>query len=355
MTYLTSVVDRGEDLLPLETDLNEGAGESGASKEEYTTELEIAVIRRDGGTQSRSLMDGLAIEEYATSMLNGDEFPAIIVFYDGSEYWLADGFHRVEAATKAELATIKADIRQGTQRDAVLFSCGANARHGLRRTNGDKRRAVTVLLQDEEWKQWSNRAIAKQVGVHHSMVGTIREELGQIQGDRLFQRGGKTHTQKAAKQPPQWKPSEGDRVSILSGEYKDKEAEVRLVSGISVMCLIDGMEDQRKWIPLADIQAIVPIEEQQAEPTSVKEEVQQKAKELGIPKTGLPDTGRNEGMEEQERLPATYTGNEARYAEMAIDLVVMPVEQLRLCFENAINQFSEEQIRTIHAVVATRL
>ena len=39
---------------------------------------------------------------------------------------------------------------KGTQRDAILWSISANATHGLRRTNEDKRRAVTRLLQDPE-------------------------------------------------------------------------------------------------------------------------------------------------------------------------------------------------------------
>jgi len=34
--------------------------------------------------------------------------------------------------------------------DAVFNSVGANAEHGLRRTNADKRRAVLTLLNDDE-------------------------------------------------------------------------------------------------------------------------------------------------------------------------------------------------------------
>jgi hypothetical protein len=42
----------------------------------------------------------------------------------------------------------------------VLYTVGANATHGLRRSNADKRRAVSMLLDDPEWAQWSNLAIA---------------------------------------------------------------------------------------------------------------------------------------------------------------------------------------------------
>lgn len=39
-------------------------------------------------------------------------------------------------------------------REAILFIVGANASHGLRRTNADKRRTVERLLADEEWRGW---------------------------------------------------------------------------------------------------------------------------------------------------------------------------------------------------------
>ena len=68
-------------------------------------------------------------------------------------------------------------MRQGTRRDAILFSVGANASHGLRRTNQDKRRAVETLLRDEEWGAWSNSEIARRCGVHHSTVADLRPSL----------------------------------------------------------------------------------------------------------------------------------------------------------------------------------
>ena len=71
-------------------------------------------------------------------MSEGATFPAVLVFYDGQDYWLADGFHRIHAAHKAELTQIAVEVRQGSRREAVLYSVGANANHGLRRTNADK-------------------------------------------------------------------------------------------------------------------------------------------------------------------------------------------------------------------------
>ena len=118
--------------------------------------LDIFQIRRDGGTQPRTAIHSPTMEEYAEQMKAGIEFPPVIVFYDGTDYWLADGFHRVEAACSIGLKKIAARIKQGSRRDAILYSVGANATHGLRRSNTDKRRAVLRLLEDEQWSQWSN-------------------------------------------------------------------------------------------------------------------------------------------------------------------------------------------------------
>ncbi|ETX05035.1 MAG: hypothetical protein ETSY2_25345 [Candidatus Entotheonella gemina] len=134
-------------------------------------------IRTDGGTQPREYLNELVLSEYAESMTGGTAFPPVVIFFDGSHYWLADGFHRLFAAKKCGARDIAADVRQGTRREARLYAVGANATHGLRRTNADKRRAALTLLQDEEWQRWSNREIARQCGVTHTFVAKLRREL----------------------------------------------------------------------------------------------------------------------------------------------------------------------------------
>ena len=138
------------------------------------TTIHPAAIRLDGGTQPRATERKDWVEEYALEMSTGATFPPVTVFFDGSEYWLADGFHRTLAALSLGLIDIEADIRQGTQRDAILYSVSANASHGQRRTNEDKRRAVLRLIHDPEWGGWSNREIARRVGVDDKTVSTLR-------------------------------------------------------------------------------------------------------------------------------------------------------------------------------------
>lgn len=141
------------------------------------SQVNIADIRVNGGTQSRAGINRETVAEYAEAMQGGAVFPPLVVFHDGASYWLADGFHRYHAYAQINAHDVPADVRQGSQRDAILFSVGANASHGLRRTNDDKRRAVMVLLNDPEWSKWSARDIGRQCGVSHDFAARLKREV----------------------------------------------------------------------------------------------------------------------------------------------------------------------------------
>lgn len=139
-----------------------------------TKTLNILSIRVDGNTQSRVAINNDTVAEYATSVAEGDTFPPVVVFYDGTDYWLADGFHRLFGHKQAGRSSILADVQTGTQRDAVLYSLGANIVHGLRITNEDKRKAVGIMLADAEWSKMTDREIGRQCGCSHMTVGRMR-------------------------------------------------------------------------------------------------------------------------------------------------------------------------------------
>ena len=142
--------------------------------------LRLAQIRTDGCTQPRMSLNEFTVAEYQEALTEGAKMPPVTVFHDGVDYWLADGFHRFFAHKNIGALDIQSEVRQGTKRDAVLHSVGANASHGLRRTNEDKRKAVTTLLEDAEWGKWSDNQIAKACGVSHPFVGQIRRSLETI-------------------------------------------------------------------------------------------------------------------------------------------------------------------------------
>lgn len=162
--------------------------------------INIADVRVNGGTQSRAAIDRGVVSEYADAIKGGATFPPITVYFDGVSYWLADGFHRYEAYALAQVYDAPADIRQGTQRDAILFSVGANASHGLRRTNDDKRRAVQTLLNDPEWSAWSDREVARACGVSHTFVAGQRGAVtGNVSSERTYTtKHGSTATMQTA-------------------------------------------------------------------------------------------------------------------------------------------------------------
>lgn len=142
--------------------------------------LRIDQIRTDGGTQSRAAINEATVAEYAEAMADENTvFPPVVVYFDGRDHWLADGFHRLEAWKRIGRTEIPVDVRQGDRRRAILHSVAANTAHGLRRTNEDKRRAVLTLLEDDEWRQWSDSEIARRCVVSQPFVGKMREALTQ--------------------------------------------------------------------------------------------------------------------------------------------------------------------------------
>ena len=164
--------------------------------------IPIAKIKVDAATHPRDQLDVQTAEEYGQAMKAGEKFPPIVVFQKGKQYFLADGMHRLEGAKQFGLKEIAVDVRQGSRRDATLFAVAANHKHGLRRTNKDKRKAVEIVLADREWRKWSVNRIADLCHVSWDLVNEIRKtylpetEDGE---ERLVERGGTTYGQKVGK------------------------------------------------------------------------------------------------------------------------------------------------------------
>lgn len=172
----------------------------------------IADIRRDGGTQLRESTDAAVVDDYAEAMTGGAPFPAVVVFDDGEVKWLADGFHRAAAAEQSGETDILTDVREGSLRDALLFAVEESGKHSpLRRTNADKRKAVEVLLADDEWCQWSDREIARRAGVSDKTVGRLRPAAEVPQLDTRKGADGKTYdVTNIGKTPREPKPTLDD-------------------------------------------------------------------------------------------------------------------------------------------------
>lgn len=183
-------------------------------------------IRLDGATQMRAGIDEGAIVEYSEAIKAGVKLPLPILYYDGDSYFVGDGHHRLNAYATAGQTQISAEVRSGTQRDAILYAAGANAQHGLRRTNADKRRAVETLLRDEEWGKWPQGRIAEACGVSREYVSRVSKEVGAScdrsqDGSREVTRNGQTFQQKTG--------NIGKRAASASAEVTPEPAAVEAI------------------------------------------------------------------------------------------------------------------------------
>jgi DNA modification methylase len=140
-------------------------------------DVKLSEIVADPKAQPRAMMDMFVADEYKEKMLAGAQFPPVVIFQTNHTYWLADGFHRLNAAQRAGWDVINAEVHPGDLRTAILYSVGANSDHGLKRTNADKERAVKTMLSDPEWNHWSDHEIAGYCKVSYVYVKNIRAVL----------------------------------------------------------------------------------------------------------------------------------------------------------------------------------
>lgn len=139
--------------------------------------IPLSAIIAGPETQSRAAIDMERVEEYAEAMKIGDAFPDITVYWNGEDYWLADGFHRVYAARAAGVLEITAMVHEGMTRDALRWALSANSKHGMPRTIADKLRCLELAMRDQEWQRYPATELAKLCKVSLSFVQTHHPHL----------------------------------------------------------------------------------------------------------------------------------------------------------------------------------
>jgi hypothetical protein len=137
--------------------------------------IKLSDLRIDGGTQMRENIDQPTVYRYLEDMKNGDVFPHMMAFYDGSSYWLVNGFHRYHAYKLLNIKEIEIEYKPGTLQEAINYACGANHDHGLQRTNKDKRLAIKRALENPLNEKATNYEIAKICHVSQPMVAAMRD------------------------------------------------------------------------------------------------------------------------------------------------------------------------------------
>lgn len=200
--------------------------------------LELITANRD--LQCRENTDLECLKEYAAQMKSGCQFPPITVFFDGSRHLLADGFHRTHAAISCGLTEIYAEVHRGNKQQVIAYAASANARHGIRRTNADKQRAVRMLLVDLNLASRSDRFIAQLAAVDHKTVASVRQELagtGEIphNDERVGKDGRPVRVKKKEKIP-----DSAVRLEIPDGFMEAYDAYSMLLKSTDALCKSHG-------------------------------------------------------------------------------------------------------------------
>lgn len=175
--------------------------------------LNLEAIRLDGETQARVALDSDQVTEYAEAMRDGDKFPPVVVFHDGSDYWLADGFHRYHATKQLGHASIEAEVKTGTKEEAQIYSFGANARRGLSTNQEDNRSIITRMLNHPISSSWTLGEVARHVGVSKMTVSRVKASL-QPKAQKAQEDTKKTYQRK-----------DGKEVTIDTAKSKTKKAD----------------------------------------------------------------------------------------------------------------------------------
>jgi ParB-like chromosome segregation protein Spo0J len=136
--------------------------------------IKIDAIRIDGGTQCRVVIDQPTVYAYVENMKEGDVFPALETVFDGSTYWLTDGFHRYHAYKLLGIKEVQTEYIPGTLQDAKERALQANSTHGKPLTNKDKRNKVKMALEIDGYADKSNYELAKICKVSQPFIAAYR-------------------------------------------------------------------------------------------------------------------------------------------------------------------------------------
>src|SRR5215831_1533257 len=142
--------------------------------------LAIRTIHVRDEIQPRFYLNNMVIDEYATlyAEVDGTEpLPPIDVFAVGKQYYVSDGFHRLEAAKAAKRTELVCRVYQGSLQAAMRHGALANLRRGMVYSQQDRQRVLERFLADPEMSQRSNRDLGQLLGLSHVTVGRARQRL----------------------------------------------------------------------------------------------------------------------------------------------------------------------------------
>jgi len=155
--------------------------------------MKLSQITLDPKLMMRVALNDEIIDEYAQAMLDGDKFPPIVIFNDGDNNYLVEGFKRYYAYKKCGIELVDADTRMGTYDDAFDYALTvANRLHGERYTPEDKRYQLQMALDVPRYANKSDRELARILKVSNTFVSKMRKAEGKQPKVIETTRNGKT-------------------------------------------------------------------------------------------------------------------------------------------------------------------
>jgi hypothetical protein len=157
--------------------------------------------------QVRAVTDMGVCKRYSEAKAAGSVFPPVLVYFDGEDHWLADGFHRVRAYEILGLREIKAVVRRGTVDDALLGAIEENGDDRVDRKLNDEDRKHAAEIMIRRFTNWSDNEISKRTGCNKGVVKIVRLRLKESEGillpDRVLAFSNGKPNGKSTKYKPQ--------------------------------------------------------------------------------------------------------------------------------------------------------
>lgn len=166
---------------------------------------------------------------------------------------MTDGIHTANARVNRGATAIPILLRLGTKTDADIDAAGANADHGSRRNNEEKRNAIKLLLRNPELCARSNNWLAEIAKVSPPLVEEVRVELendpanpiARLKKRRAKRNGAEYEVTSPKRKTAKAKPAPEELVASITGDiakrlkpYSDTERTAvcqQLVAAIPAM------------------------------------------------------------------------------------------------------------------------
>jgi hypothetical protein len=142
------------------------------------SEILLSDLVMSPGMQLRAAIEQQTVDDYATALEAGDEFPPIEAIRMCGRLIVVDGWHRYFAHLSCKLATIRVHILEGLgEAEAFYLAIVANRSHGHPRSAKDKRNVARSMLNNPAYACLSTRELQKLTGISHNLFATVRREM----------------------------------------------------------------------------------------------------------------------------------------------------------------------------------